>query len=246
MNTITSDNARVKLHVHGGGSGGSSHYVVYLTEGEAYSIIQAEANAAGLKIIGSYVEPRFFISKRHKNAFRLRADDSREDLWRFMHSRSERFMLRQIFLENGGQGMPWNDFLRLLKERVEPTVFNDNQTSVRLHHGGEGSSFYVVYLTEHDAYANIQAQAKAAGLQIDVESFIDVQRGTDDVIKHHKNAFIIETDSHSNDLWRLMHYTGGPLKNSPLAEAFKKSEDKAVLWEDFLRLLKEQGETENP
>jgi len=247
VKNVVGDNlARVKMH---GGGQGSSFYVVYLTEQEAYSTLQAEAKAAGLYMNEEpFVEYRPFsreIAERHKNAYEVWPDRNNHNLFRAFYFRERLNLspLRSAFRENwkahenneAPDGLLWGDFLRLFKEQMK-------FATVKLHHGGEGGSFYVVYLTEPEMYSIIQAEAKAAGLQLSEESFVEYERGTDAIIKHHKNAFKIQADRSNNDAWRLMHHTGGSEKGSPLEKAFHESWYGDVFWEQFLWLLEKKDD----
>ena len=133
-----------------------------------------------------------------------------------------------------------------------------NHTRVRMHHGGAGSTFYVVYLTEQDVFSIIQAEAKAAGLVLDLEEGpFNIDDGwtayellTCDAIKIHEygKGFTFGEEDGREDIGRLLY-------SKNLRELFYQIRQEGLdqnkgyegmLWSDFLKLLNEKGEPLNP
>ena len=133
------------------------------------------------------------------------------------------------------------------RTNIVKKVTGDNHARVRMHGGGSGGVGYVVYLTEQETYSIIKAEAEAAGLVLDERPFVEyLPFSIIKVRKRHKNAFLIYVDRGRDDLLRSMH-------SSKIEKAFRKNRQEAskqnktadgILWKDFLRLLKEQGEVE--
>ena len=127
-----------------------------------------------------------------------------------------------------------------------------NHTRVRMHHGGSGSTFYVVYLTEQDVLSIIQAEAKAAGLVLYERLFDWADEAyellTYDAIKIHEygTGFVFWAEDDREDIDHL-------LDSKKFKDLFYQIRQEGLdqnkwyegmLWRDFLRLLKEQEDTE--
>ena len=120
--------------------------------------------------------------------------------------------------------MPWKEFLKLLEEQTS----GENDAKVRMHNGGSGSTFYVVYLTEQEALSAIRAEAEAAGLELSEESFVERRFGME--IASHSNAFVIGRAG----IGSLGGRGGG--------SAFREKGVNEMPWKEFLKLLEEQKE----
>jgi len=125
-------------------------------------------------------------------------------------------------------------------------VTGDNHARVRIHGGGSGGVGYVVYLTEQETYSIIKAEAETAGLKLSETPFVEYEPFSRTISKRHNNAFRIGVDRGRDDLVNAMY-------SRKIREEFRSNRQEAseqnktadgILWKDFLRLLKEQGEAE--
>ena len=138
---------------------------------------------------------------------------------------------------------------------IVASVRGDNHAKVRVHGGGCGGSAYVVYLTEMEALSIIKAEAKAEGLQINENNFVEYKRyrsfvGDIDIKKRHRKAFAISVDDDRPAL--QSYYFSSFRRSEPVREAFRDTTrtdgvqwKESITWKEFIQLWKEQADCIN-
>ncbi|MCL2874515.1 MAG: hypothetical protein FWE29_06270 [Defluviitaleaceae bacterium] len=182
---------------HHGGSGPAPIYIVHLTEQEAFGIIQAQLESAGLnfnaappdytvELGGQNISLELFDEDKGVAIAHIREENLRfpENGWRYVESVAEEFAKKANDISIGVFYNPAKDdwmnnveaeaatrqnlidqaqkFITSLQDEgiLERQIYDDF-----IHFGGAGGApFYVVHLTEQEAFGIIQAQLESAGL----------------------------------------------------------------------------------
>jgi len=120
---------------------------------------------------------------------------------------------------------------------IVTNVLGKNHATVRLHHGGQGSSFYVVYLTEMEVLSIIRKEAEAAGFEMSEKPFVKYRAFSGEIEESHSNAFAIypaRDGSRDDVLLSLLR----SMRSESVRKAFQESGGDGMQWKDFLKILK--------
>ena len=134
-------------------------------------------------------------------------------------------------------------------EPVDPVVMmanviKNNHAMVQMHHGGTiGNPYYVVYITEQDALSVMRAEANVVGLALSEPykpSLSENEKAFHEHLKILGNTMLILAEyTYKIDFGDDINRYKNPIKSKILREAFAKSKERKVSWDEFLRLYRE-------